>query len=155
LPVTFSIPSGSVFPIGTTEVTVSTTDIYGTTVNGSFDVTVQDTTAPTFISLTANPNVLGDPNHKMVPIDIAAVVSDLVDPSPVTKIISVSSNEPDNGPGDGNRSPDWQITGDLTLLLRAERSGRGTGRIYTITVESRDSSGNAAVQTVTVFVPKE
>ena len=155
LPVTFSIPSGSVFPIGTTEVTVSTTDIYGTTVNGSFDVTVQDTTAPTFISLTANPNVLGDPNHKMVPVDIAAVVSDLVDPSPVTKIISVSSNEPDNGPGDGNRSPDWQITGDLTLLLRAERSGRGTGRIYTITVESRDSSGNAAVQTVTVFVPKE
>ena len=155
LPVTFSIPSGSVFPIGTTEVTVSTTDIYGTTVNGSFDVTVQDTTAPTFISLTANPNVLGDPNHKMVPVDIAAVVSDLVDPSPVTKIISVSSNEPDDGPGDGNRSPDWQITGDLTLLLRAERSGRGTGRIYTITVESRDSSGNAAVQTVTVFVPKE
>jgi hypothetical protein len=85
-------------------------------VNGSFDVTVEDTTPPTFISLTANPNVLGDPNHKMVPIDIAAVVSDLVDPSPVTKIISVSSNEPDDGPGDGNRSPDWQITGDLTLL---------------------------------------
>ena len=123
--------------------------------NGSFDVTVQDTTAPTFVSLTASPNVLGDPNHKMVPISIAAVVSDLVDPSPITRIISVSSNEPDNGRGDGNRSPDWQITGDLTLLLRAERSGRGTGRTYTITVESSDSFGNAAVQTVTVFVPKE
>ena len=93
--------------------------------------------------------------RRSIPIDIAAIVSDLVDPSPVTKIISVSSNEPDDGPGDGNRSPDWQITGDLTLLLRAERSGRGTGRIYTITVESRDSFGNAAVQTVTVFVPKE
>ena len=155
LAVTLSIPSGSVFPIGTTEVTVSTTDIYGTTVSGSFDVTVQDTTPPTFDSLTASPNVILVPNHKMVRVNIAAVVSDLVDPAPVTKIISVTSNEPIDGPGDGHSSPDWQITGDLTLLVRSERSGEGTGRIYTITVESRDSFGNAALQTVTVTVPLE
>ena len=91
----------------------------------------------------------------MVRVNIAAVVSDLVDPAPVTKIISVTSNEPIDGPGDGHSSPDWQITGDLTLLVRAERSGEGTGRIYTITVESRDSFGNAALQTVTVSVPIE
>ena len=154
LPVTYSIQPGSLFAIGTTEVTVSTTDIYGTTVTDTFNVTVQDTTAPTFNSLTASPNQLLVPNHKMVPVTITADVTDVVDPSPVTRIISVTSNEPANGNGDGNSAPDWEITGDLTLNLRAERSGTGSGRIYTITVESRDNAGNVSTQTVTVTVPK-
>jgi hypothetical protein len=89
----------------------------------------------------------------MVPISISALVSDSCDPSLVTKIISVTSNEPVNGGGDGDTSPDWQITGNLTLNLRAERAGGGSGRVYTITVESRDASGNVSVRTVTVTVP--
>ena len=39
------------------------------------------------------------------------------------RIVSVTSNEAIN-------ATDWKITGDLTLNLRAERSNRGTGRIY-------------------------
>jgi len=39
--------------------------------------------------------------------------------------------------------------------LRAERAGTGTGRIYTITIFSKDTLGNAASQTVTVTVPHE
>jgi rhamnogalacturonan endolyase len=154
LPVTYSIQPGNLFPIGTTQVSVSTTDVYGTTVTKTFNVTVQDTTAPTFNSLTASPNVISSRNHKMVAVAITADVTDVVDPSPVTRIISVTSNEPENGTGDGDTAPDWEITGNLTLNLRAERSGTGNGRIYTITVESRDSSGNASTQTVTVTVPK-
>jgi hypothetical protein len=47
------------------------------------------------------------------------------------------------------------VTGDLTLDLRAERSGTGSGRTYTITVVATDSAGNAsAPKTVTVFVPR-
>ncbi len=46
------------------------------------------------------------------------------------------------------------ITGDLTLLLRAERSPHGTGRVYTITVESRDSSGNASTSSLNVEVAR-
>jgi hypothetical protein len=46
------------------------------------------------------------------------------------------------GLGDGGTTPDWTITGDLTLNLRAERSDKGIGRTYTITVEGGDSSGN-------------
>jgi hypothetical protein len=69
------------------------------------------------------------------------------------RIISVSSSEAINGTGDGDTAPDWEVTGNLTLNLRAERGGKGTGRVYTITVESRDASGNASVQTVTVSVP--
>jgi len=153
LSVTYSIQPGSIFPIGTTRVAVGATDIYGTTVSGAFNVTVQDTTPPSFVSLTASPSTLGPPNHKMVTVSVTAVVTDIVDPAPVTRIISVESNEPVNGPDDGNTAPDWVITGNLTLNLRVERSGSGSGRVYTITVESRDISGNASTQTVTVSVP--
>ena len=45
------------------------------------------------------------------------------------------------------------ITGDLTLSLRAKLTGRIT-RIYTITVQCADASGNATTGTVNVTVPK-
>ena len=116
-------------------------------------VIIKDVTAPTIVSLSASPNVLGPPNHQMIPVSISAASTDNCDPAPSTRIIAVSSNEPVNGNGDGNTSPDWVVTGNLTLNLRAEREGGGNGRVYTITVESRDASGNASVQTVTVTVP--
>jgi len=46
-----------------------------------------------------------------------------------------------------------EITGPLTVDLRAERSGIGTGRLYTITAECRDASGNLATRSVQVSVP--
>jgi hypothetical protein len=116
-------------------------------------VVVRDTIAPTIQSLTASPNVLWSPNHQMVPVNISALVNDACDSSAVTKIIAVTSNEPVNGSGDGDTSPDWAVTGNLTLNLRAERAGSGSGRVYTITVESRDASGNVSVKQVTVTVP--
>jgi hypothetical protein len=56
--------------------------------------------------------------------------------------------------GDGDTAPDWVITGDFTLDLRAERSGTGNGRTYAITVQAVDASGNHSEKTVTVAVPK-
>jgi hypothetical protein len=151
--VTFNHPSGSTFPLGTTTVIAGAADAAGNSSSGTFTITVHDTTGPTFQSLTASPNVLWSPNHQMVAVNISAVVSDAVDAAPITRIISVTSNEPVNGSGDGDTAPDWQITGNLTLNLRAERAGGGNGRVYTITVESRDAFGNASVRTVTVSVP--
>jgi hypothetical protein len=66
----------------------------------------------------------------------------------------VSSNEPDNGLGDGDTANDWVITGPMTVQLRAERAGNGTGRVYTITVRCTDAAGNSSERTVTVSVPK-
>jgi len=67
----------------------------------------------------------------------------------------VNSNEPVNGLGDGDTAPDWIITGDLTVNLRAERSGIGNGRIYTITVTCKDACGNSSVGSTTVTVPHD
>ncbi|MBI4660133.1 MAG: HYR domain-containing protein [Verrucomicrobia bacterium] len=56
---------------------------------------------------------------------------------------------------DKDEDADWQITGRLTLKLRAERSGEGGGRVYTITVEGRDLAGNRVTKDVTVTVPHD
>src|SRR5207237_1215281 len=49
LPVTFSIASGSTFPLGSTTVTASAKDAAGNTAAGSFTVTVVDTTSPVLL----------------------------------------------------------------------------------------------------------
>jgi len=65
----------------------------------------------------------------------------------------VTSNEPVNGTDDGDTAPDWQIVNNHLVRLRAERSGIGTGRIYTITVRCTDQYGNHTFKTVLVTVP--
>lgn len=115
--------------------------------------TARDTTPPVISSLTASPTTLWPPNHQMVAVTLTPVATDNVGVTSL-KIVSVTSNEPDNGLGDGDTPNDIQVTGNLTLNLRAERSGTGNGRIYTITVEARDAAGNATTRSVTVTVPK-
>ena len=71
------------------------------------------------------------------------------------------TSEPQNGLGDGDTSPDWtepvidQISGIITLQLRAERSGTGNGRIYTITITGTDASGNSSQANVEIKVPHD
>jgi rhamnogalacturonan endolyase len=113
----------------------------------------RDTQGPAFKALTASTTVLWPANHKMVAVSLTAALVDLIDPAPTARIVDVSSNEPVEGSDDGNTTPDWTITGPLTLELRAERSGTGTGRVYTITVEGTDAAGNTTRQTITVSVP--
>jgi hypothetical protein len=134
------------FPDGTTTVTVSVTDGQSEPVTSSTTVSVVDTTKPTISTLCASPSVLSPPNHKMVSVKVTAKATDVCDSNPKCKIIAVTSNEP--GPGQ------YQITGDLAVSLQAERNGFGNGRVYTITVQATDSSGNWARKDVTVKVPK-
>ena len=71
----------------------------------------------------------------------------------VTNALTVTSNEPINGTGDGDSAPDWIVVDSHHVQLRAERAGTGTGRIYTITIKSTDSSGNFSTKTVQVSAP--
>jgi hypothetical protein len=113
-----------------------------------------DTTPPTISGASADAPSLWPPNHRMRSVTVDATVEDDSDPAPTLRILSVSSNEPEDGTGDGDAGPDWDITGDLTLDLRAERSGSGDGRVYTITLVATDASGNESFETVEVVVPK-
>jgi X-Pro dipeptidyl-peptidase len=109
---------------------------------------IVDTTPPAIQNPIAWPATLWPPNHKMVAVAVKATVTDAVDPATVTRIIGVTSNEP-AAPGES----DWEMTGAMTLKLRAERAGSGSGRVYTITIESRDASGNSSTVSVNVLVP--
>ena len=105
----------------------------------------------TIVSIAASPGNLWPPNHKMVAVTVTVSATDLVDPAPVCRIVTVSSNQAPDGNGDGNTPADWTISGPLTAKLRAERSG-GVDRAYALTIECTDFRGNSARGTVLVTV---
>ena len=113
---------------------------------------IPDNIAPT-LEITVTPEILWPPNHKYVEVVAMVVASDNFDIDPTVKLISVTSNEPDDGEDDGNTIEDVVIVDDYHFLLRAERSDLGTGRIYTITYQVTDDYGNSTIQSVTVLVP--
>ena len=80
--------------------------------------------------------------------------SDETGTDPTVTLLSVTSNEPDNSLGDGNTANDIVIRDDVTFRLRAERSGLGDGRVYTITYEATDVCGNTTIESAEVTVPK-
>ncbi len=112
-------------------------------------------TPPVIASVTATPSVIWPPNHEMVPVTVLTDATAACGP-PVCKIVSITSDEPANGAGDGNTSPDVRIVADRTAEIRAERAGGGfLGRTYTITVECTDTAGNTTRKDTTVFVPHD
>jgi uncharacterized protein len=111
-----------------------------------------DAIAPT-LEVNVTPNVLWPPNHQYVRVTATVSLFDNFDPHPTLVLVSVTSNEPDNGLGDGDMPDDIVILDDFTFDLRAERSGLGNGRIYTITYQATDSCGNTSIASATVFVP--
>jgi hypothetical protein len=154
-PITLSTDNMGPFSIGEHTVNLTATDEHGESDTCQAKVTVVDTTLPIIESLTASPNVLWPANHKMVAVTLGVTTFDNCDPAPKSKIVSVSSNEPVNGTGDGDTAPDWEITGDLTVNLRAERSGTGSGRVYTVTVICTDASGNISTGSINITVPHD
>jgi hypothetical protein len=152
--------SGSVFPVGTTTVTATATDAAGNTKSCTFNVTVKDVTPPV-ITLNGQTITLWPPNHQYETIqvsDLVASASDLCDPSvnlSSVVIAKVTSDEPENSPGDGNTLNDMVIAANCkSVQLRSERKGNGDGRVYTITFKVTDSSGNSSTVTAKVTVPK-
>jgi len=70
-------------------------------------------------------------------------------------ISSVSSDESENGNGDGNTFNDIVIDASCkSVQLRAERQGGGNGRVYRINFMVTDSAGNISTVTGKVYVPK-
>lgn len=143
-------------PLGTSPIAFTARDASGNALSCGSAIRVTDLAAPT-ISVALSTTTLWPPNHKLVPITATVRVSDRCDPTAVAKLVSVTSNEPDNGNGDGDTAGDIQGvslgTADTTFALRAERKGNGDGRVYTIVYRVTDASGNAATATAYVRVP--
>lgn len=148
-----SPPSGSTFPVGTTTVNCTATRADGATNTCSFTVSVVDNEAPVITGASVDQPVLSPPNHRMVPVTVNYSTTDNCTPtSAITCSLSVTSNEPVDGTGDGDTSPDWEIVDAHNVRLRAERAGTSNDRIYTITITCTDGAGNAGTKTVTVKV---
>jgi hypothetical protein len=121
-----------------------------TLANQSYSNTGSDQTNPTITGETVNPTSLWPPNHQMKDVYVGYTAADNC--GTVTTSLSVTSNEPPNGTGDGDLSPDWEVIDNHNVKLRAERAGNGNGRIYTITITATDACNNTSTKTVTVIV---
>jgi hypothetical protein len=112
-----------------------------------------DVTPPTIVSASLSTDTLWSPNHKMVEVNVYVDAEDDFDTEVDCLIVGVTSNEPAAGPGNNAHEPDWEITDDLTVWLRAERNGNGQGRIYTLEVACFDNWGNVTPLYLEVLVP--
>ena len=149
-----SHPSGSVFPVGTTTVTITGTRQDGSTDTCSFKVTVLDTTAPVIGNAYASPSTLWPPDGQMEWVTVSYGVTDNCAPPPSCQLSAISS-EGSVPATIGNPTRDIQIIDAHRLLLRARRNEGGPGRFYFITISCRDREGNKSEKEVRVRVPRD
>jgi len=98
-------------------------------------------------SVTTTPSSLWPPNGKMTEVSVQAAPADNCNAS--CRIVQITGT-------DGATAGDWQITGDLTAALRADRSGKAkNGRTYTLTLRCSDDAGMTTSKTVDVTVPHD
>jgi hypothetical protein len=100
----------------------------------------------------AIPDVLFPPNHRLAPISVSGVTTPEGVPAAIT-ITGITQDEPVNGDQDGNTCPDADGIGTETVQVRAERSGAGDGRVYSIAFRAQDHEGDECDGVVTVCVP--
>jgi len=98
---------------------------------------------------------LWPPNHKFVTVTVSGATDPDADPI-TTTITGVTQDEPLNGLGDGDTSPDaaWVPGHSNQVKLRAERSGTGDGRVYKVAVTVSDGHLTCS-KTLTVGVPHD
>ncbi|UCF19958.1 MAG: hypothetical protein JSU87_00670 [Gemmatimonadota bacterium] len=141
--------------LGVHVIELTVEDGNGGTGTDEVTITVSDTQAP-ILEMTVEPTELWSPNHKLRLVAVGTASDACCD---VVLEITVESSEPANGRGDGNTEPDYEVVnngdGSFEVWLRAERSGNGPGRVYTITATATDCSGNTVTADGSVKVPHD
>jgi hypothetical protein len=121
LNVSFSIPSGSTFALGTTEVTATATDSAGNSTSATFKVTVRDTTAPS-VSCPADIVVAAAPGAPSAAVNFNITTNDTV------SAVNVTSN-----PASGSAF----AVGTTTVNVAAtDAAGNTSTCSFTVTVKS-------------------
>ena len=151
-------------PLGASTITLVVNDGTADSEPDTVGITVIDNTPPE-ISVSVDQDTLWPPNHKMVLITPTITATDNCDTGLTIELTLITMNEGDETNtydpnfdstiGDGHRVNDIQVDENDDIYLRAERSGTGSGRIYTITYTATDASGNTTTASVTVTVPHD
>jgi chitinase len=134
---------------------LTVSDPYGGTNSAYVTVTIVNWhTPPDASHARADVLVLWPPDHKMAQVHILGVTKPSDDKIAIT---GVTQDEPTNGLGDGDTPIDAikqvNASGDDSMLLRAERSGNGDGRVYRVSFHIDDPE-QPANGSVNVSVPK-
>jgi hypothetical protein len=101
----------------------------------------------------ASPNLLWPPNHAMAEVSIVGLTDSSNETIAITYRL-VTQDEPTDGLGDGDSSPDAAVSGN-NILLPAERAGGGDGRVYAVHFTATDTQGAHCSGMVTVTVPHD
>ncbi|MDQ0898964.1 exo-alpha-sialidase [Paenibacillus sp. V4I7] len=108
------------------------------------------------LNMVLDKTELWPPNGELVPIQVDIQAIDERSGVAEIKLVSITSNETDDKKGKLDQESDIQNveygTDDRTFLLRAERNGNGTGRIYTIEYTVTDQAGHVTSKTAVVSV---
>lgn len=113
------LPSGSIFPVGTTKNTFSIQTATNTA-TCSFTVNVLDKEGPAINGLTASTNRLWPANHKMVDVGINYTIVDNCESPEV--VVSITSSDVPVLKKKEALIGDWQIVDPHHIQLRAEKS---------------------------------
>lgn len=114
-----------------------------------------DKTAPK-LNIVPDRTELWPPNGELIPVTANVYASDDISGVAAVRLVSITSSEADSGHGSKDKEPDIQDaeygTDDRTFLLRAERNGDDSGRIYTIEYSVTDQAGHVTNGTAAVTV---
>ena len=122
--------------------------------NNSSTVTTALNHNPVCTAVNGGPD-LWPPNHKFKLITLTGA-TDPDGNAVVLTITGVTQDEPLNGLGDGDTSPDAAVgPASNKVKLRAERSGLGDGRVYRIAFTGSDGLGGTCAGVATVGVPHD
>ncbi len=141
-------------PLGASIVTLVVDDGQVSSAPDTVRVEVRDTLPPS-ITIAATPSILWPPDGRLADVAVAVQVSDRCDPVPAVVLSGVASSEPGTGRPGPWMSGAGTGTDDRAVSLRADRAGAGPGRIYTLTYNATDASGNSAAAVTTVSVPHD
>jgi len=149
--------------VGEHRAELTITDLCGETSSCLASVSVVDNTPPD-LAVALSRHELWPPNHKMVDLSAQIAVDDNCDADPLVQLWLISSSEPTMGAAMEISPTTSRCHVDPSRVfpcetnrfrLRAERCGRGDGRLYTVVYRATDDAGNQADFISEVVVPHD
>jgi hypothetical protein len=111
-------------------------------------IDLRDEESPKIVDASADKELLWPPNHRLVTVNVDALVEDDSGEA-IWRIYGAECSEE-------HEVRDIQFIDDHTVKLRATRNGKEEGRMYTLWIEAEDGSGNLSeLYQVIVTVPHD